>query len=54
MTLPKGLHSTRIMAKAPRGAYFYQIIILYHFQGGSKAFVFLQARLNPAPVNRNM
>ena len=45
------LHSTRIKALAPRGAYFFQIIILYRFHGGSRTFVFIQARLHPAPVN---
>ena len=48
---PIWLHSTRIKAIAPRGAYFFQIIILYHFHGGSKTVVFIQARLNPAQVN---
>ena len=37
---------------APRGANFFHIIILYYFHGGSRTFVFIQARLNPAPVNR--
>ena len=43
-----------IKALAPRGAYFFQIIILYYFHGGSRTFAFIQARLNPAPVNRNI
>ena len=42
------------MALAPRGAYFFQIIILYCFHEGSRTLVFIQARLNPAPVNRNI
>ena len=45
---------TRIKAIAPRGAYFFQRINLYHFHGGSRTFVFIQARLNPAPANRNI
>ena len=36
MDRPIKLHSTRIKALAPRGAYFFQIIILYDFHGGSK------------------
>ena len=46
------LHSTRIRAVAPMGAYLFHIIILYYFHRGSRTFVVVQARLNPAPVNR--
>ena len=37
---------------APRGAHFSHIIILYYFHGGSSTLVFIQAIINPAPINR--
>ena len=47
---PIELHSTRIRAVAPRGANFFHIIILQYFHGERRTFVFIQAKLNPAPV----
>ena len=36
----------------PRGAHFFHIIILYYFHGGISTLAFIQARINPALINR--
>ena len=39
------------MIVAPRGAYFFHILIFYYFHRASRTIVFIEARFNPAPVN---
>ena len=38
------------LTAALRGAYFFHMLILYYFYGESRSFVFIQARLNSAPL----
>ena len=49
---PISLHSTWIKAVASKGAHLFHLIILYYCHRGSWTFVFIQARLHPAPVDR--
>ena len=38
--------------RSSQGSIYFDKIISYYFHGGYKTFIFIQLRLNPAPINR--